>query len=64
MILMPIWNVPTVIVFAIVMVLLVLAVRKLVKDAKQGNFGCGTGCSGGCCGGCSGCHGCSACHSK
>ena len=59
------WNMATVIVFAVVMVLLVLAVRQIIKDVKSGNISCG-GCSnGGCCGGCSGnCSGCQVCHSK
>lgn len=60
------WNLVTVIVFAVVVVLLVLAVRQIIRDVKSGNLSCG-GCSnnGGCCGGCSGCcSGCHACHSK
>ncbi len=49
-----VWNLPTIIVFAVVCILLALAVWKLISDRKHGKMSCG--------GNCGGCNGCTACH--
>ncbi len=49
-----VWNLPTVIVFAVVCILLALAIWYLIKERKQGRLSCG--------GNCGGCNGCTACH--
>ena len=53
------WNIPTVIVFAIVCLLTALALWKIIIDRKNGHLSCGGHCSG-CCGNCSACHSCSS----
>ncbi|MDO4285598.1 MAG: FeoB-associated Cys-rich membrane protein [Eubacteriales bacterium] len=41
-----VWNLPTVIVFAVVCALVALCIWKLVRDRKSGHPSCGGNCSG------------------
>ena len=49
-----VWNLPTIIVFAIVIALFLITVVKLILDRKAGKLSCGGNCGG--CGGCTACH--------
>ncbi len=47
-------NVSTILVGAVLLAVVVLAVRKLIRDRREGNSPCG-------CGGCDGCAACGKC---
>ena len=57
-------NLATIIVALVLLAVVVLVIRKMIHDKRQGKGGCSCGGSCGSCGACSACHGAKTAKSK
>ena len=57
-------NLATIIVSLVILAAVVLVIRKMIRDKRQGKGGCSCGGSCGTCGACGACHGVPAAQKK